>query len=400
MQTFVARQAVFDRENRVVAYELLFRTAQGTNASVRSDGTATWHVAASAFLDIGMEYVVKGKRALLNTTRDVLLDDRLLALPPSIVGLEILETVEPDQEVLQACTRLKERGYLLALDDYTGDERSAPLLALADWVKVDFRALPRGRLEEVTRDLLGAGKRLLAEKVETEEERNLAAAARYELFQGYFLHRPNIVSGRSIPAGQLVKLQLLTAVSSPECTLEKVEGIVQRDLGLSYKLVRYANSPLFGGRRATTSLRQCLLRLGEREVRRWVAMALLPQIATGAAPELVESALIRARMCESIADWSGQTELQQKAFMTGMFSLLDAILKTPMSQIVEELELDGEIAAALSPEPSATSELASLLAAVKSYETEERAAHLPVEVVGRAYMDALHWIATSEPGPA
>jgi EAL and modified HD-GYP domain-containing signal transduction protein len=129
-------------------------------------------------------------------------------------------------------------------------------------------------------------------------------------------------------------------------------------------------------------------------------MALLPQIATGAAPELVESALIRARMCESIADWSGQTELQQKAFMTGMFSLLDAILKTPMSQIVEELELDGEIAAALSPEPSATSELASLLAAVKSYETEERAAHLPVEVVGRAYMDALHWIATSEPGPA
>ncbi len=190
LEVHVARQAVFDRANNVVAYELLFRALPDAISTSRNDELASWQVLSASFLDIGLDSLLKGRRALINVPRSMLLDDRIRSLPADVIGLEILENVQPDPEVLEACRELRKLGYLLVLDDYTGLSESDPLLELVDWVKVDFRAISGADSFKLARQLKQRKLLMLAEKVETVEERDSALSAGYDYFQGYFLHRP------------------------------------------------------------------------------------------------------------------------------------------------------------------------------------------------------------------
>ncbi|MGC4050861.1 MAG: HDOD domain-containing protein [Paludibaculum sp.] len=239
------------------------------------------------------------------------------------------------------------RGYLLLLDDYTGRPEFEPFLDVVDWVKVDLRAVSTGESANLARQLKRRKLRLLAEKVETVEERDAALAAGYDFFQGYFLHRPRVVSGRTLNARHNTKLKLLSLLGADQFTLEKVESAIAPDVGLCYRLIEYSNSARFGAPREISSLRQCLMRLGENETRRWMTFVLLPTLAPGRSTEIVDAALTRARMCELLADAAGLRMAKSLAFMAGMFTLMDALLGAPMTEVVQQLGLGEELAGAL-----------------------------------------------------
>ena len=399
MDVFVARQPIFDRQQRVFGYELLFRSCL-TNAYDGTEGTqATSQVITTSFFSLDMGKILGGKRAFINFNRDLLVGECVSVLPSEIAVVEVLESVEADEQVMAACKHLKERGYLLALDDFVCEERLAPLAEVADIIKVDFLATPEAERRRLVRRYSGRGIKLLAEKVETPEQFRQAYQMGYSYFQGYFFARPVIISGRDIPAFKLHYLQILKEINLPELDYQRLENMIKQEVSLSYKLLRYINSAAFGWRGPIESIRQALVLLGESESRKFVSLVALPFLAQDKPEELVVTAVIRARFCESIAPRVGLSNRKADLFFLGMFSLLDVIMDRPLEEVLAEVGLAPDVREALLEKSCGRNPLGWILELVRCYEAAEwdrlaqaaRHLRLPAEVIPDLYLDSVHW---------
>jgi c-di-GMP-related signal transduction protein len=399
MDVLVARQAIFDRDRRVHGYELLFRSEAGQNAFDGTEGgLATRQVLANSLLVIGLENLVGNKKAFVNFGRGPLLQGWHSSLPPESTVIELLETVEPDDEVLEACRKLREQGYQLALDDFVFREGCEPLLRVADLVKIEIQSLPRPEQKALVRSYRAKGLQTLAEKVETHEEFEWAREAGYDFFQGYFFARPVIVRGRKIPATKVHCLRLLQEAQRPELDFDRLEMLILEDVSLSYQLLRYVNSPLFAVSNRIKSIRQALLFFGENELRKWISLATMTRTAEDKPGELILHSLVRARFCESLAN-SSRKGLEQSAFLMGLFSLLDALIDRPIEEALAEMNLAPEIAAVLSGKAPEGDTLKRVYDLAKAYEladwarVEELAPQLSLVTgsLGEVYCAASGW---------
>jgi EAL and modified HD-GYP domain-containing signal transduction protein len=371
MDVLVARQAIFDRERRVYGYELLFRSDAGRNEFDGTEaGFATKQVLANSLLVIGLENLVGVKKAFVNFGRGPLLQGWYASLPRGSTVVELLETVEPDSEVLEACRKLRKEGYQLALDDFMFRPGWQNLLDVADLVKIEIQGIPRPEQKLLVRSCKARGLQLLAEKVETYEEFEWARQSGYDYFQGYFFARPVIVHGRKIPAAKLHCLRLLQEAQRPELDFERLEKLVLEDVSLSYQLLRYVNSPLFALTSNIRSIRQAMLYFGETELRKWIALATLARTAEDKPSELIRHSLVRARFCESVARLA-ERGLDQSAFLTGLFSLLDALMDRPLEETLAAMCLAPEIAAVLNGQAPEGGSLAGVYQLALAYEAAD-----------------------------
>lgn len=345
---FVARQPIFTRQGDVFGYELLFRAGAENVFGAEDGNQATAEVIAGDILTFGLEQLSGGKPAFINFTRDLLLGDYYTLLPRGTV-IEVLEDIEPDDDVIKACRRLRADGYQLALDDLSSTDGYRALLDLADIVKVDFRLVAPERRASLTRELrAGRGRaQLLAEKVETPAEFNEAMELGYDYFQGYFFSRPTMFSGREIPPFKLNLLELTHAVRKPDFDFAEVEAIVKRDVSLSYKMLRFANSAAFGLRQRIKSVKHALVMLGQEEVARAVSLLAIAGLGADRPEELAVRSLTRATLCEAIHPLLDSVDERVDLFLLGMFSLVDAILERPMGEIVPLLPTSPAVDAAL-----------------------------------------------------
>ncbi len=293
-------------------------------------------------LAFGTGALTGGKIAFVNCTRDLLIDGMVTLLPADSTVLEILEDVEPDGEVLRACRNLRALGYKLALDDFVENQLGSPLLDYASYVKVDIRATTRDERVKIAHNLARRGLNLVAEKVESREEFDFARDHDYRFFQGYFFCRPVVLEARDIPAAQHSQLRLLQAVSDADLDWKRLERIIRPDVSLCYRLLRYLNSAAFG-LYPIRSVMHALVLLGEREVRKWIALVTAAILGQKDTPELVRMSVVRGRFLESFAP----SKSRDQYFLTGLFSLLDAMLRRPMSQLVAELPISNESRTAL-----------------------------------------------------
>ena len=365
---FVARQPIFHRAKHVHGYELLFRSGDD-NVYTGTDGSAcTRDVIASSFVDIGLDELTGGLRGFVNFTRDLLLSDVVDILPPDLVVVEVLENVEPDAAVIAACKRLKDAGYVLALDDFVADDPRHPLLDLAGIVKVDFMETSREDRKRLAGLLAERGIKALAEKVETEQEFQQADADGYEYFQGYFFSKPIPHQGKSIEGNKVIYLRLLEQVNRPELSLAEMETVIKQDVTLTYKLLRYINSVWFGLRYKLSDIRRALVMLGPKEIRKWFALVSLRQMGTDKPDELLRRGILRAKMGEAVAPPCGLEDRASELFLMGMFSIMDALLDAPMDAVLAKLPLDEQVKGALLGEET---ELRPVYDLVKTYECGE-----------------------------
>lgn len=337
-EVFVARQPIFDRTLRVYGYELLFRHSPLENFFAYPDpDEAATRVIHDSLHVFGLDLLAQDRRIFINVTRSVLVENLVQLLPRERTVVELLETVQPDEEVLQACRTLKAAGYTLALDDFVIFPGCEPLLELADIVKVDFAASDSVARAEMPIRFRREGLLFLAEKVETAEEFHEALGLGYDLFQGYFFRRPEILTAREIPSTETSHLRLLQAVSQEPIDFRRVEEVIKHDVALSVRLLRFLNSAYFGWRSQVTSIRQALVLLGERPLRKWVTMVAITGLAAGRPEELVVTALLRARLCELLAPIAGAPEAAFDLFVAGMLSALDSMLGRPLPELLREL---------------------------------------------------------------
>ena len=348
-QVFVARQPIFENSGNVFGYELLFRSGLenffpvGTNPDVASS-----QVLHNSFLLFGIDVLIGGKRAFINLTRNLLVNEVATLFPAENMVVELLETIEPDEEVIALCRKLKGLGYLLALDDFVFEPKMRPLAELADIIKVDFLSTDADQRARLIREIDSKSVRYLAEKVETQEEAENARKLGYSLFQGYFFCRPKVIKGRDVPGYKLNYLQLLREAMTEDLSVEKMERIVSRDVSLAYKLLRFINSAAFGFRSRVQSIQHALVLMGVREIRKWVSLVALTGLGKDKSEELVVGSLIRARFCELLAPKVGLGHRSSDLFLMGMFSMIDAFLDRPMEEILSSLPLSDDIKIALS----------------------------------------------------
>jgi c-di-GMP-related signal transduction protein len=397
MNVFVARQPIFDRTLSVFGYELLFRSGPDSCFPANTDADyASSRTVSDGLTLIGLDAITAGKRAFINVSRTMLVNDLAMAMPKNRVVIELLETIEPDEEVLAACGRLKQAGYLLALDDYVERPNDAALVAMADFIKVDFQSTSVPQREALARKLAPRGLRMLAEKVETQDEVASAVAAGYTYFQGYFFSRPTVVVARDIPGFRLNYLRLLQELNQPEVSLHRLDEIIKQEVSIAYRMLRYVNSAAFGSPRRITSTHEALVFIGLDKVRKWTSVWALAGLGQDKPAELIVGSVIRGVCCERLAPKFRLGSRASDLFLLGTFSMIDAIMDRPMDEVLAAISVAGDVRDGLVP---ATGPLRPVLDLTVAFERGDcdtcarKASYVGIseEEIATAFHEASQW---------
>jgi c-di-GMP-related signal transduction protein len=389
---YVARQPIFDCEQRVFGYELLFRDSL-ENCFI-GDADEASRATLDRSLVMGLDVLCDGRRAFVNCTRDTLIKGLVTLLPSTSTIIEILESVPSDPDVMAACQNLKQQGYMIALDDYVADDPRAPLAEMADIIKVDLQLTTEEQRGELVRQFGPWRCRMLAEKVETQSEFAKARDQGFVYFQGYFFRRPEMMGTHDMPANRLNYVRMLQQVSRPELDVPGLEKLVKQEASICYRLLRYLNSAAFGFRKEIHSVRHALSLLGERDLRRWVRLIAAVGAGQDKTSDLVLSALVRGRFCELLAPKvpHGESDL----FLMGLLSLIDAMLESPMEAVLEKIPVDAATKSVLLGQPSILRPVFQLMLAHESGEWEAAGAlseglRLDADDVAACYWQAQQW---------
>nr|WP_318380989.1 EAL domain-containing protein [uncultured Enterobacter sp.] len=374
MYSFIARQPVFDKSMSTVAYELLFRDGMTNRFPDVSSEYATKQIISDLFLSTSLPKLVGNNSCYINFPPEMIVQGYADTLPHDKVVIEILETAKPNDELYDAVRRLHGWGFKIALDDFTlenGWERFMPFISI---VKFDIRAYS---FEEITQYIQQQKKylgkvKLLAEKVETAEEFERYKAFGFDLYQGYFYSKPEIIKNKRLSPSKVLQFQLIQEVNAPNPDMFKIENYLKRDLTLSYTLMRYTKNVLFKNRgivqAKNTTLRDTLLYLGINEVRRFVSISCLTNMADVTTDELYHMSLVRGMFCEHMARATGNDHLASDAFFCGLFSLLDTILGISLEDLFKQISLSENVMNALTKNDSV---LYQFLYLAKRYEVQD-----------------------------
>jgi EAL and modified HD-GYP domain-containing signal transduction protein len=345
LERFIARQPIFDQRLKVMAYELLFRASARNVFEPRENASSRVFVDANMLFDL--QTLTGAAKAFLNADETALLRGAPRLLPKDRIVIEVLETVAPTREIVEACKQLHEEGYVLALDDFLDQPKWQPLVDLAAFLKVDFRICDCDTRRIIAQRYRRKRVHLLAEKVETQEDLASAKSLGYTFFQGFFFARPVVLEAREMPTNKLVYLRLLDAIAPAELSIDKVESILKQEPSLVYKLLRYLNSPLLALRAEIHKIRDAIQLLGECEFRRWVSIVAIVSMSSDKPNELIRTALTRAYFCEEISKHIGMTSKGSDLFLMGLLSVTDAMLDRPLHEILAYLPVSGEVRLAL-----------------------------------------------------
>ncbi len=345
MEAYIARQPIFDRKMNVYGYELLYRKGLNNFYEGLDDGQSTSELIRNAFLVMQFNELTNGTKAFINFSRKLLENQTPLLLPKETIVVEILERVEANEVVIESCKELKRKGYILALDDFVFNEAFLPLIELADIIKIEFNAVPQKEQLRLIKKYKGI--KFLAEKIETREDYEIASEMGYDFFQGYFFSKPVILASKKIEVLNSNLIKMIEELNQEEPNYQKVVEIIERDLGLTYKLLKLANSTFFASQNKIYSIKQALVRLGIGEMKKWAYLMTLREIRNNKNNELIINCLVRGKSMELLSIEMGMKNKHLEFFLTGMFSSMDTLLNRKMEDIIIDLPLTSDVEEAL-----------------------------------------------------
>ncbi|MCO4800020.1 MAG: HDOD domain-containing protein [Colwelliaceae bacterium] len=397
MYFYAARQPILDKEKNLFAYELLFRDSiDNVFPDIDGDEATSKMVEASKF-NLGISEFTGNKPAFINFTLETISKGYPEMLTPDEVVVEILETVKPGKKLLSFCKDLCEKGYTLALDDYIHQPVWGHFYPYIKIIKVDWQDTSFEQIQEIKTSIAGHSHiQLLAEKVETYEEYNQALELGFELFQGFFFAKPEMVKTKSLSPSQMAMAELLYETSKPELDLASITSVFERDVSLSYKLLRYANSPIFRRRTEIATIKQALVILGSAELKRFLGLMFATNVNPDKPSELINAAMTRAKFCEMVAHDINAPVDTSIAFLTGLLSLIDAILDEKLESILLKLPLAPEIKDALTSKKGVLSALIVLVEQIEHADWDKttivmKKLGLSKDKVVKDYNEAIAW---------
>jgi c-di-GMP phosphodiesterase len=391
--TFLGVQPIFDRKRQVVAYELLFRDETGGFGDSALDGdSATSQVIINAFADIGVDRLGRDKRLFVNFTEGLLASEIIQTLPAERVVLEILETVQVTPQLVEALQRLVRQGFQVALDDFVYDASWDPVLKLSHIVKLDVLGADRAQIRAKIDSLPRLNRpTLLAEKVEDQAQFETCLVLGFELFQGYYLAKPQVIAGKRPPSNKLRVLQLLAKLQDDSISLQDVEKLISQDVALSYRVLRIMGSAAVSQGRTINDLRQAIVLVGLRAIRHWAALIALSSLDSQNQYSITRS-LTYARFCQIVGERHLHAE-KDALFTVGIFSNLDEILEIPLPEALKPLPLDERLKGAILRQEGI---LGQVLLTARRFEFDSTDAFVPPSGLDMAtlssyFLDAFAW---------
>lgn len=396
MYCYLARQPILDQNRKLYGYELLFRDGVANCFPNINADEATSKLITEHHLLMGVEKITGGVQAFINFSADTLIHHFPTSIDPKSMVIEILETVPISNELLVACRELHRMGYKLALDDHDFDPKWDIFFPYVSVIKVDVRQFDLLQVSQFVSRVRQHQVTLLAEKVETAEEFQKLKELGFELFQGYFFAKPEMLKHKKIASNKLNLLMLIAESSKVNLDFNQLSAIVERDLGLSYKLLRFVNSSSFAREKAIGSLKHAMVYMGEAELKKFIALLALANLSEDGPNELLNMSMVRARFCDRLAALKGDAMNPPSAFLTGLFSLVDALLEQPLENLLNDLPILAEIKVALLEN---TGHLGQYLLLAKAFEYGDWALQqqLSAEIFGQEmdlnneYMLAIEW---------
>lgn len=396
---FLGRQPILDREQNIFGYELLFRSADISFADITDFSQAGASVIMHALSGFGFSEVLGKHKGFFNVTGELLMSDALELLPREQIVIELLESIDITDKIVERCLELKNKGFSLALDDNRYDPVYEPLYRIVDVVKIDILEVIQPDLTEMVRILKDRPVTLLAEKVETTEQFRECLDLGFQLFQGYYFAHPSVLKKKRVDVSGIALLKLLQLVLQ-DADIKDIEETFRQNPGLTYSLLRLVNSVALGMREAIKTLRHALTVLGLQQLRRWVQLALYSYGTGKGSVPLLETAAIRGRLMELIVQKQcmqpADRDYADRAFMTGMLSLVDVLFETPMEQIINQLNLADDVRRALRTREGDMGRLLQLVESLEAMDFHSASILLggsscSVETLFEAQLEAINW---------
>jgi len=385
----LGRQPIFNRDQEVVGYELLFRSLTGGIDSVSGD-IATTQVILNAFSEIGLKNLVENNYAFINFTRNFLTGQLPIPFPPQQTVIEVLENIQIDKPFIEALVLMRNRGFTIAMDDITSFNRIQELLHVAKIGKIDLPKTKRNELSWFVRRLRENGILPLAEKVETQEEFRYCRSIGFEFFQGYFFSKPSIIRGSKVDTSRIVILHALAMLQNPNMNFHVLEDIISRDVTLSYKLLKLSNSAYYSQMEKVNSISQTISIIGITQLSGWLTLMLIDSMENKP-HELTSTALMRGRYCELLGKRLGFPDTNT-LFMVGLFSVLDALFDKPMEQVISSLPISPDVSQALLHREGVPGRILTAVVSAEGGNFQELLSlGLITEIIRKTYLEAVTW---------
>lgn len=341
----LAAQPIYDRKNRFYAVELLYRSAIHLSAETVGDTAATSEVVFNLCAGITEQTTQYDATAFINVSSDFLLSQSFLPIEPDKVVIELLETIKPTRAVVNAVARWHEKGFRFALDDFEFDLAWEPLLKYASYIKVDVSTVTVKQVRAFKKDLTHFKGKWLAERVEDEATKNAYEALGFELFQGYYFAKPEVIYGTRLEPSSLQLAKVLSLCFEKEPDLTELSKVISEDPKLSVSLLKIVNSPLYPTASPITRVKDVIMRLGIEKLRRWIA--LIGSVAASS-QEASRMVLVRAQMCYELAKGQKNQDLDpDQCYFVGLLSGIDIMLGVDKKAFFEKLPLSPETQAAV-----------------------------------------------------
>ena len=376
----LGRQPILNRNEELVAYELLFRSPGAETAQVSSSSHATANVIVNTLTGFGINDLLGSHQGFINLELELLMDDSLQLLPKEQMVIELLETLEVTPELVERCHLLKELGFTLALDDHEYSPAFHELYQIVDIVKVDLVVSSEEEVAQMVKQFAPYPVKLLAEKVETREQYRRCLELGFDLFQGYYFARPAIMEKKRLgdSGPTLLKLMRLLCEDSEQA---EIENAFRGDPALTYKLLLLVNSVANSTRNKIASVRHALAILGRQQIKRWVQLSLFANNGQCSADNpLVDLAAVRAGFMENMAGClagaAGTQDASDKAFMTGILSVLEKVYDIPMADLLNNLNLSDDIREAIFARQGGLGELLQVAELVEELDFGHLEGHL------------------------
>lgn len=406
MEVFIGRQPIFNLHEEIVAYELLYRNNNLNSFSEIDSDAATVNVLVNSFLTIGIEEVANGLPCFVNFTENLLMGQVTDYLDPTKIVIEILEDVPITKKLIHKVAELKEKGFKIALDDFVLNDSVQiydELFSYTDYIKVDFLLSSLAERMEIEAKVKTDFPhiKLLAEKVETRNQFDVAKHSGYSLFQGYFFEQPQVIKSTDIPANTIQYFQILALLRDNEPDINELAESIERDISLSLKLLQRINNSTKRSKSKVRSIKQAILMLGLTELRRYIYLLAMRDIEyrdnSDLFKELMRSSLFRAKVCEKLAKLNYKENFSEY-FLVGLFSLINSLLKRPLMLILQQLPFSEEIAETISGGNTEMSPYLNFSIALNKadWESVDRLAkqfNLSQEAIMQIYNEANEWVA-------
>lgn len=396
MEFFLARQAIYYSSKDVIAYELLYRNSINNKFDTSIEESKATYEIIKNIIYVGFEVLTNNKRALINCSEEVLKSDIITILPKEHIIIEILETVEDNDDVIKRVAELKKMGYIFAIDDVVDFKSIEKFLEFVTYVKVDFMLTNKKSRKVLVDKLKKYNVVLLAEKIEYEEEYEEALALGFKLFQGFYFSKPRIIKGKDVAIKSNTILILMQELSKVDFDINTIENIMKSDVALMYKFMKFINSSNFGFKQQISDIKQAVAIVGQNQLQKWLLLVSFVDLGKEISSEYTNTVIIRARFCELIMDFIDKNK-KSEAFIVGVFSEITSIIEDNIKNVICDLPIKNEIKDALLGKDNLLYKVLNLALAYEKMDVRKvnilcDNLSLKNEVLGELYLLSIKWM--------